>query len=58
MIDEGDTFLMTGGQYSLNTVSRYTVDGWLENLGDLNIGRIFHACGQYTDTLGRKVRLS
>merc|ERR1712126_300791 len=57
VIDEGDTFLMTGGKYSLNTVSRYTVDGWLENLGDLNIGRTSHACGQYTDTLGRQINI-
>ena len=62
LIDEGDTFLLTGGTLSSTRTSRYSRSRscsrsrWLQNLDDLNTGRYDHACGWYTDTDGRRVR--
>ena len=57
LIDEGDTFLLTGGSVGTKTrTSRYSRDGWLQDLDDLNTGRYDHACGWYTDTEGKRVR--
>ena len=58
LIDEGDTFLVTGGPdlTNLKRVSRYSQSSWVEDLGDLNSGRYNHACGWFTDTGGRRVR--
>ena len=57
---------MTGGAFlsgegpgeavGLKTVSRYNKDGWMEDLGDLNIGRWGHGCTQFTNNNGAKVR--
>ena len=55
LIDEGQSFLLTGGYYSLETletVSRYNINGWLEDLGDLNTGRRLHGCTRYTNNQG------
>ena len=51
------TVLVTGGYYTLNTVSRYCtvlycncrygLEGWLEDLPPLNMGRYYHGCGGY-----------
>ena len=51
LIDEGDTFLLVGGFQQENRVSRYNIDGWLENLDDLNTGRFNHGCAQYQEHL-------
>ena len=56
LIDESDSFLLTGGTLSSKRTSRYSRDSWLEDLDDLNIGRRDHACGWFTDTNGRRVR--
>ena len=56
LIDEGDSFLLTGGRETPTKVSRYTQYSWQEDLSDLNSGRIRHACGWFTDTGGRRVR--
>jgi len=59
LIDEGDTFLVTGGPdlTNLKRVSRYSQSSWVEDLGDLNSGRYYHACGWFTDTGGRRVNI-
>ena len=57
LIDEGDTFLLTGGYNSGETVSRYNINGWLEDLDNLNTGRDSHGCTQYTNNDGVKVRM-
>jgi len=49
LIDEGETFLLVGGFQHESSVSRYNIDGWLENLDDLNTGRFNHGCTQYQD---------
>ena len=56
LIDEGDSFLLTGGLYNrYNRTSRYSSDSWLQDLDDLNTGRYCHACGWYTNMEGKRV---
>ena len=42
---------MTGGVYEtrneVGKVSRYGIEGWQEDLPQLNIGRVRHGCGSY-----------
>ena len=38
----------------MTTVSRYTTDGWIEDLPELNVGRRGHGCGYfYNDDMQR-----
>ena len=57
VIDEGDTFLVTGSLYSsYNTmVSRYGPQGWIDDLAPLSLGRTDHACTRYQDSDGNLV---
>ena len=55
LIDEGDTFLLTGGLYTKTTVSRYNVTSHVKDLNILNSGRYQHACGWYVDSDGKRV---
>ena len=60
LIDEGQTFLLTGGSYSgtrKKVSSRYNINGWMEDLDDLNTGRWSHGCTQFTNNDGDKVRM-
>ena len=55
MIDEGVNFVLTGGYDSgsvVSTVSRYNINGWVEDLDDLITGRRYHGCTQYTHGAG------
>ena len=58
-IPDTDTVVITGGDDDNNpihtTVSRYDVEGWVEDLPELITGRYDHACAGYTSG-GRKVR--
>ena len=57
LIDEGESFLLTGGGAgSESTVSRYNINGWVEDLDDLITGRYGHGCTQYSNTRGARVR--
>ena len=48
--------LVTGGENTLKTVSRYNgFFGWVEDLGELLVGRYGHACGSYLDSNDEKV---
>lgn len=42
-----DTVVITGGYYTMATVSVYGLQGWLEDLSSLNIGRREHACTSF-----------
>jgi len=64
LIDEGDSFLLTGGFHTYDNVqlpttrtSRYSSDSWLEDLDDLNTGRWNHACGWYTNMEGKRTNI-
>ena len=39
--------IITGGYYTRNTVSVYSVEGWHWDLPPLNTGRYNHACSSY-----------
>ena len=39
--------MITGGRYTLRTVSRYSITGWVEDLANLNVGRSEHGCSSY-----------
>ena len=54
-INEGDSVVVTGGWYSVNTVSRYNINGWTENLPNLLGPRVYHACGHYLNSDNQKV---
>ena len=44
------TVLVTGGEDTLKTVSRYSLQGWVEDLPLLNVGRYYHGCGGYVSS--------
>ena len=47
-------FILTGGEYTGATVSRYTTSGWMEDLPELNEWRDSHGCGYfYNDDMQR-----
>merc|ERR1719495_1007525 len=52
-----NSVIITGGSYTLRTVSRYTTTGHVEDLPSLNQGRSLHGCGAYTDDSGEQVLL-
>ena len=41
------TVVLTGGVYTLTTVSVYGLQGWVEDIPSLNTGRYWHACSCY-----------
>jgi len=52
-----DNVIITGGAYTKNTVSRYGVSGWEEDLPSLVVGRYYHGCGSYFRGDGTQVLL-
>ena len=46
-ISDGDSVLLTGGEFSNQTVSRYDATGYVGDLPRLNVGRYDHGCGAY-----------
>ena len=57
VIDEGDTFLLLGGENLgiWKNANRYNSDGWVEDLQEMNQPRSRQGCTQYIDNLGMKV---
>ena len=49
-----ETVVITGGVYTLTTVSVYGLQGWMEDLPHLINGRLGHACTSYK-TAGTRV---
>ena len=49
-----ETLIITGGLYTLTTVSVYGRQGWAGDLQPLNTGRFDHACTSYK-TAGTRV---
>merc|ERR1719342_980004 len=53
-IELPEMFILTGGEYTETTVSRYSTSGWMEDLPELNEGRRSHGCGYfYNDDMQR-----
>ena len=50
-------FIVTGGDRSRRRVSKYTTNGWVEDLPDLNKERHSHGCGYYFDDEMKRVGL-
>jgi len=42
-------YVMTGGSDTSQIVSKYSQNGWIQDLPTLNIGRRGHGCGSYTN---------
>ena len=49
-IPDEDSVVITGGRASgtRKKASRYNRQGWVEDLPDISIGRLHHACAGYT----------
>ena len=56
-IDLGDSYVVTGGEYSLQTVAQYTLAGEVTYIADLQQGRYRHACSSFIDDNGVTVSL-
>merc|ERR1711892_541680 len=52
-----DSVFITGGGYHPQTVSRYDLQGWVEDLPQLIDGRDSHGCGSYLRVDGTQVLL-
>ena len=49
--------VVTGGEYSLTTVSRYGEEGWIEDFGSgLNTGRWAHGCSSFLSRDNERVK--
>ena len=61
LIDERGSFMLTGGYDDgkvVGTVSRYDINGFIEDLQPLNNPRYDHGCTQYLDSnIGALVRI-
>ena len=57
LIDEGDTFLLTGGDGSDGIASRYDINGWIEDLDPLLHPRWYHSCFSYVNDQGERVNM-
>ena len=51
-IDLGDSYVVTGGEYSQKTVAQYSLTGEVTYLADLQQGRYSHACTSFIDDDG------
>ena len=56
-IDLGDSYVVTGGRYSLQRVTKYSLTGEVTYLADLQQGRYYHACTSFIDDNGVTVSL-
>ena len=52
-----DTVVVTGGEYSLTSVSRYGEEGWIEDFSSgLNTGRWAHGCSSFLSRDNERVK--
>ena len=47
-IEFEDQVIVTGGKYTMDTVSIYNDDGWVKDLASLKTGRYGHSCSHFT----------
>jgi len=48
-IEADDWVVVTGGWYTRTNVTEYDINGWRQELPDLNTGRYDHGCGYYVN---------
>ena len=53
-----DTVIMTGGITTMQVVSMYDMQGHLEDLPQLIVGRYWHGCGSYLRLDGTQVKMA
>ena len=56
-VDLGDSYVVTGGEFSLQKVTQYSLAGEVTYLADLQEGRYHHACTSFLDDNGVTVSL-
>ena len=49
-IDLGQSVVITGGYYTMRTVTQYSENGEAKELQELITGRYNHGCSYYTDS--------
>ena len=54
-INLGSSVILTGGWYTLTTVSQYNEAGWEKDLPTLQTGRWNHGCAYFNNDAGSKV---
>jgi len=54
-INDGSSVIVTGGYYVLKTVSRYNLEGFIENMPTLITGRYDHGCGLFINQDNTKI---
>ena len=54
-INLGSSVILTGGRYTLTTVSEYNEDGWVKDLPPLQQARYWHGCTYFDNNNGAKV---
>ena len=52
-----DSLIVTGGYFTMSTVSRYGVSGWVEDLPSLTEERSDHGCGSFIREDGTQVKV-
>ena len=57
MIDEAESFILTGGIETQRNATRYDKDGFVAHLPILLEGRFGHACSGYVDDTGSRVNM-
>ena len=51
----GSSVILTGGVFTLTTVSQYNETGWVKDLPTLQTGRFGHGCAFFNNDAGSKV---
>lgn len=56
-ITDSNSVIITGGRDTMKKVIRYNLQGFVEYLPSMDVGRRYHGCGSYQDSVGDKVLL-
>ena len=54
-IELEERVILTGGIYTKNTVSVYSLSGWIKDLPELLQRRYHHGCGHYVNDVNKMV---
>ena len=56
-IQHDDVFIITGGWFTMEIVSKYGKNGWIQDLPKLQTGRKHHGCGHFFSEMNELVKL-